>query len=145
MVEDPLWYGNFKCRTKLVVCKKGYLAALHYMRDILESNVPFVGNMGPAFTLHHDNASLCAARMIVNNFLNDRYIETMAWPANSPDLIPIEHHWNILERRLLEYQPIVQVLLQEWNFLAEPIKNLIESIPGRFAEVIRARRGHSRY
>lgn len=139
-------------RTDLVVIANGSLTALRYLREILEPHIiPFADNMGVDFILQQDNARPHVART-VTTFLNDHNIEVMEWPANSPDLNPIEHLWDILGRRLLERQPIEtlqqlqDILIQEWEQLAqEMIRNLIESMPRRCAEVIRVRGGHTHY
>ncbi|RZC34323.1 hypothetical protein BDFB_013278 [Asbolus verrucosus] len=76
----------------------------------------------------------------------------MGWPTNSPDMNHIEHLWDTLERAIRERQPIQnfqqleELLIQEWELLPqERITNLIESMPRRCAELIRARGDHIHY
>jgi len=54
---------------------------------------------GENFLLIHDNARSHKVRC-VSDFLNIDGIRTMAWPAGSPDINPIEHVWDMLCRRL---------------------------------------------
>ncbi|GFV01119.1 transposable element Tcb1 transposase [Trichonephila clavipes] len=63
----------------------------------------------------------------------------MDWPAYSPDLNPIEHVWDMLDRRIAARQPpptclseLRRVLLDEWcNIPQDQIDNLILSMPRR--------------
>jgi hypothetical protein len=46
------------------------------------------------------------------------------WPANSPDLSPIENLWGILKKRVQELHPkslneLKLVLIEEWKFVAK--------------------------
>jgi transposase len=36
----------------------------------------------------------------VRDFLQDRNVSVLPWPAKSPDLKPIEHVWDLLDRRV---------------------------------------------
>ena len=46
----------------------------------------------------HDNAWPHVAR-ICTQFLEAENIPVVLWPAYSPDMLPIEHVWNALDRR----------------------------------------------
>ncbi|GFS73883.1 transposable element Tcb1 transposase [Trichonephila clavipes] len=80
---------------------------------------------------HHAN--------IVDECLQSEDITRMDWPANSPDLNPIEHVWDMLDRRIAARQPpptclpeLRRALLNEWcNIPHDQIDNLILSMPRR--------------
>jgi hypothetical protein len=73
-------------------------------------------------------------------------------PPYSPDFNAIEHVWETLGQRLKERQPlrnlqhVEEILLEEWEEMApQVIRNLIESMPSRCAEVLRFKGGHIHY
>ncbi|GFU92899.1 transposable element Tcb1 transposase [Trichonephila clavipes] len=73
----------------------------HIYRDvILEQHVRlFRGAMGAEFLFMDDNA--CPHRAnIVHECLESEDITRMDWPANSPDLNPLTHVWDLLGRRV---------------------------------------------
>ena len=63
----------------------------------------YAGAIGDDFILMDDNARPHRAR-IGNEYLQRETIERMDWPAKSPDLFPIEHAWDILQRRISNRQ-----------------------------------------
>ena len=99
-----------------------------------------------------DNARPHRSRL-VNQYLEQETIERMDWPAKSPDLNPIEHAWDILQRRISNrqnppntLQELADALVQEWSAIPQAdFRRLIGSFPNRCREVIRARGGHTRY
>lgn len=75
------------------------------------------------------------------------------WPAQSPDLNPIEHLWDELERRLAKRRysirntkQLAEALVHEWkNIPPEVCKNLVGSMRDRCTAVLEAGGGHTRY
>ena len=75
-------------QTELVIA--GNLNAVCYKEDILPPHVvPFL-QAHPDVTLQHDNATSHTARSVCD-FLQDRNVSVLPWPAKSPDLNPFEH------------------------------------------------------
>jgi hypothetical protein len=80
-------------------------------------------------------------------------IEVLSWPAQSPDLNPIEHLWWHLKKQLGKYDTppggmveLWERIEREWhNIKPEVCQNLIESMPRRVAAVIKAKGGYTKY
>ena len=86
-------------------------------------------------------------------WFEDNNIQIMSWPAQSPDLNPIEHLWEHLKHCLQQYSTppkgvheLWDRVSEEWNAIPpEVCQNLIESMPRRIQAVIRAKGGHTKY
>ncbi|GFU83579.1 transposable element Tc3 transposase [Trichonephila clavipes] len=55
----------------------------------------FRGVVGPDFIFMDDNAP-CHREVLIDDFLETKNIQRMSWPANSPDLNPSAHIWDML-------------------------------------------------
>lgn len=73
------------------------------------------------------------------------------WPAQSPDLNPIEHCWAWMKHKLqgksfASQDELWDALVDLWEgFPTEFTNNLIDSLPERVAAVIAANGGNTRY
>ena len=80
-------------------------------------------------------------------------MEELDWPAQNPDLKPIEHLWDELEHRLrarpnhpTSVTNLTNVLVAEWKQdPAAMFQHLAESLPRRVEAVIAAKRGPTPY
>jgi hypothetical protein len=88
-----------------------------------------------------------------SKWFEDHQYDVMLWPAQSPDLNPIEHLWSHLKRKLAEYEVPPKGILElwervqeEWNKIEpEVCQNLIESMPRRVQAVMKAKGGYTKY
>ncbi|CDQ81397.1 unnamed protein product [Oncorhynchus mykiss] len=138
-------------RTELVVIA-GNLNTVRYREDILLPHVvPFL-QAHPEMTLQHDNATSHTARS-VHDFLQDRNVSVLPWPAKSPDLNPIEHVWDLLDRRVRaraipprNVRELADALVEEWgNISQQEQANLVQSMRRRCTAVLNTAGGYTRY
>ncbi len=127
MVAVGLWYGQ-----AYVMDIDGILNAQRYRHEILRAIVvPFIHHL----MLQHDNARPHVAR-IGTQLLEAENIPVLARPAYSPDMSPIEHVWDPLDRRIRQRVPVPANIQQlhtaieeEWtNITQTTINNLINSM-----------------
>ena len=88
-----------------------------------------------------------------NKWFSDNNIIPLKWPAQSPDLNPIEHLWQHLKAKLQQYDTPPKGVHELWERVAkewteippETFQNLIESMPRRIQAVLQAKGGHTKY
>ena len=146
-----VWAGiSSRHKTDLVFID-GNLNAVRYRDEILTPvAVPLVHRY--RLTLQQDNARPHVAR-VCQDYLRQNNVQCLDWPAYSPDLNPIEHLWDILDRRVRRRDPepatvrqLRQALQEEWDRITQAeIRQLIDSMHRRIQAVCDARGGHTRY
>ena len=90
---------------------------------------------------------------LAKQWFKDNNVTVMVWPAQSPDLNPIEHLWFHLKRRLATYEIAPKGILELWERVEkewedipmEVCRNLIESMPRRVEAVYKAKGGYTKY
>ncbi len=85
-----------------------------------------------------DNAPCHKAQIISDWFLeHDNELTLLKWPPQSPDLNPIEHLWDVVERenRIMDVQPtnlqqLRDAIMSIWTKISEEcFQHLFESMP----------------
>jgi hypothetical protein len=123
------------------------------MKKILREEVkPSVDKIWPDkwrtgdFVFQQDNDPKHTSNLIKEYLAKQKYT-TLDWPANSPDLNPIENLWSILNRAAdnrtcNDTDELFEVLKDAWESISVDIlHNLVESMPRRLALVIKEKGG----
>ncbi|KAJ1308136.1 hypothetical protein OPQ81_003856 [Rhizoctonia solani] len=94
------WQGpGYMCKTEGNLNKEFYTEILE---DEFEQTLEYYSLDMEEFIFMWDDASSCTTH-IVQQWLQEQGLEVIEWPANSPDLNPIENHWDQLKRELYGY------------------------------------------
>ena len=93
-----VWGGTAHGIKSQLIIVVGNMTAVRYREEILRPvAVPLVQQRN--LILQQDNARPHVAR-VCQDFLANNNIPPLAWPPYSPDLTPIEHMWDELDRRV---------------------------------------------
>jgi len=100
---------------------------------------------------HQDNAPCHKVWIISNWFLeHDNDFTVQKWPPQSPDLNPIEHLWDVVERELraLDVHPhqLQDAILSIWAYISkECFLHLVVSMQWRSKAVLKVKGGQTQY
>ena len=144
--ESVMVWGCFQGNKlgPLALCPEGRMDAKKYCSILEEHFLPFWNSLGEDSIFMEDGAPPHKAKY-TKNWQQDHQITTMAWPAQSPDLNPIENVWQQLKIALEKRTPRVNtkadllIALQEkWAKLGEKntLATLIASMPRHVRLVI---------
>jgi len=125
----------------------------HLYKDILEEDlmrtIEEYGIEKQAMIFQQDNDPKHTAAS-VKEWLSSQEFEVMEWPAQSPDLNPIENMWAILKNRLYrDYERPPKGMIEHWERIAETwykitkeeCQKVIDTMPDRCQQVI-AKKGY---
>ena len=122
------------------------------LQDEFLETVEFYGLDRENLILQQDNDPKHTSRL-ASKWFKDNNINVLKWPAQSPDLNPIEHLWHHLKWQLNAYEvppagihELWERVQVEWDKIPKEVcRNLIESMPRRIEAVIKAKGAQTKY
>jgi DNA-directed RNA polymerase subunit F len=142
-----VWAGvSYSGKTDLAFVD-GRLNAAGYV-DILKSHLLPFGQRkhNNNYIFQQDNAPIHTARFS-KAFFDQKKMQIIEWPANSPDLNPIENIWGMMKMEIAKLTPntkeeLKSMVEQTYEQMSlDVIRNTIDALPGRLAKVIQLKGG----
>lgn len=137
-------FGMFSGQgTTPLVRLEGRVNAAMYKNMIQDHVAPIIRNSGIDSAIFMQDNAPCHKAKSVMSYLQEQDFEVMDWPAQSPDLNPIENLWktlgvNVMARNPTNTEDLWKKLQEEWTKISvEDCQNLIQSCSRRCAAVIK--------
>ena len=148
-----VWVGISSLGKTEIVFVRGKMNSESYQEILSNFLIPFLDRWpNLEIIFQQDNASVHASAS-TRQWLLDSSIETLPWPAKSPDLSPIENVWAMLVRDVYgngkQYNTVSELkdgIRAVWDRLSqEKVAKLIESMNKRLVEVVSNKGGMTHY
>lgn len=115
----------------------------HRYKEIMENEmIPFADdNMPVTYVFQQDNDPKHTSRL-VKSFLSESNVSVMEWPAQSPDLNPIENLWGHVQREIdgllcSSGDTLFQNIQAVWERISvQRLRKIVESMTRRCKAVI---------
>lgn len=145
-----LWNGvGYMCKIDGNMDQHLYKSIL---RDDLMKSINFYHLEKSKIIFQHDNDPKHTSKL-VKEWLSEQEFDTLDWPAQSPDLNPIEHMWAEVKRRLNKFDKPPRGVLELWERIqsiwndipTQKCQILIQSMPKRIQAVLNAKGKWTKY
>ena len=123
----------------------GIMDSKMYKQILIHQLIPSTNELfkDKSWVFQQDNDPKHTANNVKNDLKNKKLV-VLSWPAQSPDLNPIENLWSILDHGIKTRAPkneeeLFQILQNQWkNISGELLQSLVESMPRRCKAVIKS-------
>ena len=95
------------------------------------------------YWMFQDDNAPCHRAKLVKRWMQSHRVVQMNWPAQSPDLNPIENLWHRINEIIAKNKPsnkreLIENIIQAWYHIVtrEELRNLVQSMPRRCKAVI---------
>ena len=132
-----------------IVVIDGNLNHEKYISILTNKLLPFWKQMKRRFRspIFQDDGARAHTAHAVVNWKRMNVINSFIWPAQSPDLNPIEHVWSFLKQRVKRRKPhpnnlkqLEEYIYEEWKQLdPSMLRNVVFSMPRRIRGVVRSK------
>lgn len=125
----------------------------HILGTTLKDSVDYYGINWPSWYFQQDNDPKHKSKSTLKWLQDNRVNVISDWPAQSPDLNPMEHIWRQLKLNLSLYkthakntQELWERIEKEWNkFDKDLCCKYIDTMPDRIRAVIKSKGGYTKY
>ena len=122
-----------------------------YINILFKYLIPWMNNH--SYTTFQQDGASCHTSHYSRWWMQTHSIPVLEWTAQSPDLNPIEHICDYLDRQIRKREllptsrkDLIDMLKEEWQKVPlDVVRNLISSMPRRIAAVIKAKEAHTHY
>ena len=125
--------------------------AMEYVKILNEVMLPYASDEMPLIWVMQQDNDPKHTRKIVKKWFQDNRVSLMEWPAQSPDLNPIENLWADVKKKVSEIKPTNNndlwiTVQQAWDSITvERCQNLVNSMGRRCSAVITNKGNATKY
>ena len=141
---------GINCKAPLFVLK-GTVNSEKYIELLEKHFLPwFREKCDDTYTFQQDNAPAHVSRKSTS-FIQSQSLQILDWPANSPDINPIENIWSILKNEVEKRAPInlaelERIAKEEWTKIPQQkIRKTVKSMGRRIKQVLDRKGGKCDY